>query len=360
VSKLWAVLMAGGAGTRFWPASRADRPKQLLPIGGEQPLLLRTSERLGDLVPPERQLVITNARHVAAIRRMLPGIPAEQIVGEPEGRDTAACVGLAGALLERLDPDAVGVAMPSDHVLFPEEGLREYLAAAVEALDVHPRSVLVFGVEPDRPATGFGYLRRGGRVGTYGGHEVHRLAAFVEKPDRRRAESLLAQGDVYWNAGMFAFRPAALANAYAQHLPAMGEPIARIAGAWRTPDFERVLDDEYPGLQRVSIDYGVMEKLADVLLMPLPMRWEDVGAWDALERLLQADPDGNVVQGDVLALGAKGCILSATGGLVAVKGVDDLIVVHTPDATLVCRRDDAEGVKAIVTALTERGLDRYA
>jgi len=360
VTRLWAVLMAGGSGTRFWPASRAGRPKQLLPIGGGQPLLQRTSERLADLVPPERQLVITNARHVDAIRRMLPDVPADQIVGEPEARDTAACVCLAGALLERLDPDAVGVAMPSDHVMSPEDALREHLAAAVETLEVHPRSVLVFGIEPDRPATGFGYLRRGGRVGTYGGHEVHRLAAFVEKPDRRRAESLLAKGDVYWNAGMFAFRPAALGHAYAQHLPAMSEPIARIADAWRTPDFERVLADEYAGLQRVSIDYGVMEKLADVLLMPLPLSWEDVGAWDALARLLEADSNGNVVQGDVLALDAKGSILSATGGLIAVKGVDDLIVVHTPDATLVCRRDDAEGVKAIVTALTERGFDRYA
>jgi mannose-1-phosphate guanylyltransferase len=359
MSQLWAVLMAGGSGTRFWPASRADRPKQLLPLGGEQPLLLRTAERLAGLVPPERQLVITNARYVAAIRDMLPDVPPDQVVGEPEGRDTAACIGLAAALLERLDPDAIGVAMPSDHVLSPEQGFREHLAAATEALEVHPNSVLVFGIGPDRPATGFGYLRCGARVGTYGGHDVHRLAAFVEKPDRRRAESLLAQGDVYWNAGMFAFRPGALTAAYAEHLPAMGEPLARIASAWRTPEFERVLGAEYPCLQRVSIDYGVMEKLADVLLMPMPLRWEDVGAWDALARLLPPDADGNVVQGEVLALGSKGSILSATGGMVAVKGIEDLIVVHTPDATLVCRRDDAEGVKAIVAALSERGFDSH-
>jgi mannose-1-phosphate guanylyltransferase len=281
-------------------------------------------------------------------------------VGEPEGRDTAACIGLAGALLARLDPDAVGVAMPSDHVVGPEEIFREHLAAAVEALDVHPRSLLVFGIEPDRPATGYGYLRRGVRVGSYGGRAVHRLAAFVEKPDRRRAEALLAQGDVYWNAGMFAFRPEALRLAYEQHLPAMVAPLARIAAAWRTPGFEGALAAEYPGLQRVSIDYGVMEKLADVLLMSLPLRWEDLGAWDALARLVAPDADGNVVQGDAVALGSRGCILSATGGVVAVKGIEDLIVVHTPDATLVCRRDDAEGVKAIVTALNERGLDRYA
>lgn len=352
--------MAGGSGTRFWPASRAQLPKQLLPLGGKLPLLQRTSERLAELVPPERQLVITSAHLVDQIRSMLPDVPSDQIVGEPEGRDTAACIGLAGVLLARLDPDAVGVAMPSDHVISPEDAFRERLAAAAEALQVHPQSMLVFGIEPDRPATGYGYLRCGALVGNYGGHDVHRLSAFVEKPDLRCAESLLAQGDVFWNSGMFAFRPAALAHAYQQHLPSMGEPLARIADAWRTPGFERVLAEEYPGLQRVSIDYGLMEKLADVLLMPLPLRWEDVGAWDALARLVQADADGNVVQGDVLTLESKGSILSATGGLIAVKGVDDLIVVHTPDATLVCRRDDAEGVKAIVTALTERGLDRYA
>ncbi len=359
MTRLFAVLMAGGSGTRFWPASRRDRPKQLLAIGGDRPLLAATSERIAPLIPPARQLVITSARTADAVRALLPAVPADQVIGEPEGRDTAACIGLAGRLLARLDADAVGVAMPSDHVLAPEVVFLDHLAAAAAALESHPNSLLVFGIEPDRPATGYGWLRRGAPAGSFGGRTVFRLAAFVEKPDRARAETLLAQGGHLWNAGLFAFRPAALAAAYAAHLPAMGAGLDAIGAAWRTPRFAAELARHYPTLPRISIDFGVMEKLGDALLLPLPLRWEDVGAWDALARLLPADADGNVAQGDALVLGARNTILSATGGMIAVKGVEGLIVVHTPDATLVCRRDDAEGVKAVAQALRERGFGRY-
>jgi len=359
MSRLFGVLMAGGSGTRFWPASRKSRPKQLLAIGGERPLLRATSERIAPLIPPERQLVITSAAYADAVRALLPAIPPDQVVGEPEGRDTAACIGLAGRLLARLGDDAIGIAMPSDHVLAPEALFLEHLRAAAAALEAHPASLLVFGIEPDRPATGYGYLRRGERVGSYGGREVFRLAAFVEKPDKARAQAMLAQGGHFWNAGLFAFRPAALAAAYEAHLPLLCEGLDALAAAWRTPRFAAEMQARYGQLPKTSIDYGVMEKVRDALLLPLPLKWEDVGAWDALARLLPADAAGNVAQGDVLLLDARNTIVSASGGLVAVKGVEDLIVVHTPDATLVCRRDDAEGVKAIAQALRERGLGKY-
>jgi mannose-1-phosphate guanylyltransferase len=359
MSRLYAVIMAGGSGTRFWPKSRAGLPKQLLPFGDGEPLLVQTSRRLAGLVPPERQFVINGARIAGAVRALLPQVPPEQVIGEPEGRDTAACVGLAGRLLARLDPDAVGVAMPSDHVIAPAEVYRAHLAAAVETLDAHPAALLVFGVAPDRPATGHGWLRAGEAVGDYGGCAVHRLAAFIEKPDRARAEALLAQGGHSWNAGLFAFRPGALAAAYAAHLPAMGAHLDALAAAWRTPRFEAALAEHYPRLQRVSIDYGVMERLSGTLLMPLPLQWDDVGAWDALSRLLPADAHGNVAEGQAVLDDASGLIVSAGDGVVAARGVADLIIVHTPDATLVCRRDDAEGVKRLVDALRERGLERY-
>jgi mannose-1-phosphate guanylyltransferase len=359
MSQLWGVLMAGGSGTRFWPASRRDRPKQLLPIGADRPLIVQTSERLGGLIPPERQLVITSARYVEAMRELLPGVPAEQVVGEPEGRDTAPCIGLAGRLLARLDPEAVGIAMPSDHVLSPVETFLDHLSAAGAALQAHPGSLLVFGIEPDRPATGYGYLRSGPAVGTYGGHAVHQLDGFVEKPDRARAKVLIAQGGHLWNAGLFAFRPTALAEAYSRHLPEMTGHLDAMADAWGGDGFERVLAERYPRLTKISIDYGVMEKLEQALLMPLPLRWEDVGSWDALARLLESDVRGNVCQGEALVLSGSNLLLAATDGMIAVKGVDDLIVVHTPDATLVCRRDDAEGVRAVVEALRGAGLGRY-
>ena len=361
-SRLYAVIMAGGSGTRFWPRSRESRPKQLLPIGSERALLQQTSDRIAPLIPPERQLVITAARTAAAARELLPQVPAAQVIGEPEGRDTAACIGLAGRLLGRLDPDAVGIAMPADHVL-PDAGpFREHLQVAEAALAARPDAILVFGIEPDRPATGYGWLRRGAPVGRFLGREVFELAAFVEKPDRERAQALLAAGGHSWNAGLFAFRPAALAAAYGRHLPAMTAGLDALAAAWGTPRFDAALAEHYPRLPKISIDYGVMEQVGaegGALLLPLPVRWDDVGAWDALARLLPADAQGHVAQGEHLLLDSRNLLVSSTGGVVAAKGVEDLIIVHTPDATLVCRRDDAEGVKAIVAALGARGLRQY-
>jgi len=359
MTSLYAIIMAGGSGTRFWPASRRERPKQLLPIGTLRPLIVETSARLLPLIPAERQMVITSARYVDRVRELLPDVPAAQVVGEPVGRDTAACIGLAARLVQRLDPGAIGVAMPSDSVLSPESVLLEHLAAAAAALDAHPTSLLVFGIAPDRPATGYGWLRRGARLGEFGGQEVYRLAAYVEKPDLERARALLAGGEHLWNAGMFAFRPAAMNIAIALHLPRLVPGLDALADAWGTPGWAAALEQHYPSLPKISIDYGVMEKAADALLLPLPLRWDDVGAWDALARMLPPDAAGNVAQGTEVILDARNNIVSSTGGLVAIKGVADLIVVHTPDATLVCRRDDAEGVKALVQELERRGLQRF-
>lgn len=359
MSNLFAVLMAGGSGSRFWPASREARPKQLLPIGIDQPLLAATSERLLELVPPERQLVITGAALVDAVRALLPSVPAANVVGEPVGRDTAPCIGLAALLAQRLDPDAVVVALPSDHVIGPVDGFLEHLLVAQDALEDHPESILVFGIEPDHPATGYGYLRQGSVVGNWRGCNVHALDAFVEKPDRERAQTMLDQGGHSWNAGLFAFRPAALLAAYQAQLPEMARDLTVLAQAWPGKDFEPAMARIFPTLQKVSIDYGVMEKQPGTLMLPLPLRWDDVGSWGALARLRDADELGNVTEGETLLLESSGCIVSAAGGVVAVKGVDNLIVVHTPDATLVCRRDDDQGVKQVVEALRARGLLRY-
>ncbi len=359
MTTLFAVLMAGGSGTRFWPASRASRPKQLLPLAGGEALLAQTSSRLGDLIPPERQLVMTNREYVDGVRALLPGIPPAQVVGEPEGRDTAACIGLASELARRVDPQATVVAMPSDHVIRPEEILRDHLKAAESMLAERPESILVFGIEPDRPATGYGYLRAGDLQSSPEGIPVHRLDAFVEKPEDASAKEMLEKGGHSWNAGIFAFRPAALRAAFDIHLPAMGPLFDVISGAFSSDGFEEVLEETFPKLEKISIDYGVMEKVTEALLMPLPVQWDDLGAWDALGRLIEADEVGNVQHGQAVALDSKNNLLSATEGVVAVYGVHDLIVVHTPDATLVCPRNDAERVKELVQALKDKGLDAY-
>lgn len=360
MTRLFAVIMAGGSGTRFWPASRRDRPKQLLPIGTPRALLAETAARLQGLLPPERMLVVTSARTVDAVRALLPRVPAAQVLGEPEGRDTAACIGLASRVVARLDPQAVALAMPADHVLAPVSTYVEHLRAAEAALAAHPQALLVFGITPDRPATGYGWLRRGAGAGTFGGHEVFRLQAFVEKPKLEQARELLASGTHLWNAGLFAFRPAAMDAAIAAHLPELARGLDGLLPAWGTPRWEAELAARYGALPKTSIDFGVMEKVSGALLLPLPVQWDDVGAWDALARLLPPDAAGNVAQGDAVLLDGRNLVVSASGGVVAAKGVSDLIIVHVPDATLVCRRDDAEGVKALVAELERRGLARYA
>ncbi|GJM21557.1 MAG: mannose-1-phosphate guanylyltransferase [Planctomycetota bacterium] len=359
MTQLWGVLMAGGSGTRFWPESRGARPKQLLPLGGATPLLARTSERLGELIPPEQQMVITSARTVDAVRDLLPEIPAEQVIGEPEGRDTAPCLGLAGALLSKLAPDATAVAMPSDHLIEPEPLFREHLDAARVVLKERPEAVLVFGIEPDHAATGYGWLRCGARVDSKSPKPVHALDAFLEKPERAAAEQLLAAGGHLWNAGLFAFRPDGLRAAFDVHLPEMGAALDRIAASYGSKQFTSTLRADFPTLTKISIDFGVMEKLAGALVMPLPVQWDDVGAWGALARLTAPDAEGNSVSGEAVLQDAKRCLVSSRGGVVAVRGVDDLIVVHTPDASLVCRRNDEQGVKQIVDELRARGLEQY-
>ncbi len=359
MSELFAVIMAGGSGTRFWPVSRRRRPKQLLPIGGDLPLVQRTSERLRPLIPPERQLIVTSERYADAVRDMLPDVPPEQVLGEPVGRDTAPCIGLASRVVAQLDPEATVVAMPSDHIIRPEDTFRERLRTAGHALAARPEALLVFGIQPDRPATGYGYLRQGAALDAYDGHTVFALDGFVEKPDAERAAAMLAEGGYLWNAGLFAFRPPALDAAFRRHLPALVEPLGRMARAFGREEFDRVLSREFTNLSAISIDYGVMEKVDGALLLPLPLHWDDVGAWESLRALHDADAAGNVAVGDTLLDGASECVVMARDGVVAVRGVSGLIVVHTPDATLVCRRDDEQGVKAIVEALTERGLEKY-
>jgi len=360
MSGLFAVLMAGGAGTRFWPASRHARPKQLLPIAGGEPLLVRTSRRLLPVAPPERQLVVTASHLVPDVRRLLPELPAEHVVGEPVGRDTAACVGLASLIVERLDPAATVVAVPADQLVQPEALFCEHLRAAEAALAEHPGRLLVFGVEATRPETGYGWLERGEALGRFAGRAVYALERFVEKPPLETARALLASGKHAWNAGLFAFRPAAMRAAFDAHLPELLPGLQRCADAYRSARFQAVLADEYPRLRKVSIDYGVMERVRDALLLPLPVSWDDVGSWTALERQRPADAAGNVSDGEVLALGAqRNVLVAAAGGLVTVAGVDDLIVVHTPDVTLVCKRSDDQAVKTLVDELRRRGLERY-
>lgn len=347
---LHAVVMAGGSGTRFWPLSRAAKPKQMLALVSERPLLLETVLRLDGLVPPERVHVVTNARYADGARALLPDVPARNVVPEPVGRDTSACIGLAAELLRRKDKDAVMAVLAADHVVDPVADFRAALASAAALVAKRPATLVTFGIRPTRPATGYGYVERGEAL-REGGFAVK---GFREKPDLETAQKLVAAGTFFWNAGIFVFRADAILGRLARDLPELAAALPRVADEYeRTGSIERA---SYERLTKVSIDYGVMEKDRDLAMIETSFQWDDVGSFAALERVLPKDEAGNRSLGDVRAIDAAGnVVVAGRDHLVALIGVSDLCVVHTPDATLVCRKQDAERVKEMVGRLEREG-----
>ena len=353
-----AVIMAGGSGTRFWPASRRNRPKQLLPIGGETPLLSRTVERLGGLVPPERTWIVTTEPLVPAVRELLPEIPAGNVLGEPAGRDTAACAGYAAARLRAADPEATCIVLPADHVIGDEAAFRAALEAGAGHVE-REGGLLTFGLRPTRPETGYGYLRLGPAAAELDGHTVHRLERFVEKPDEATARRYLEEGAYLWNSGMFVWRAADLLEEIARQLPELARGLEALAAAFGTPEEAEVLHAVYPALPRTSVDFGIMEGARLVWCIPVAFPWSDVGSWHAAWEVAKRDGDGNAARGRVLLDGARGCLaVSEAGGpAVVLSGVEDLVVVATSDAVLVVPREAAQRVKAVVDALRRMGWD---
>ena len=350
-----AVVMAGGSGTRFWPLSRRRRPKQLLPLLGERSLLRATVERLEPLVGAGRVMVVTGAAVAGAVRRELPEVPADNIVVEPEGRDTAACVGLAAWTVARRWPGAVMLVVPADHVISDGEALRRALAAAA-VVAAERRGLVTLGIAPTRPETGFGYVELGGAEGAVDGIPVHRVARFVEKPDRPAAESMVASGRYRWNSGMFAWTCEAIEEAIRAHLPGLADGLDALFGRAAADGMEAALAACYPGLEKISIDYGVLERAERVWALAVDLSWSDVGAWPGLEEVLPAG-DGAVTVGDVLAIDAEGSVVVSDGPLVAAVGVRDLVVVAAGDAVLVVPKDQAQRVREVVERLRAMGRD---
>src|SRR5688572_18307068 len=286
---VYAVIMAGGSGTRFWPASRRDRPKQYLPISGAEPLLTQTFARLEGLVPLERVLVVTARSQVGEVRRTLPALPVDNILAEPSARNTAPCVAWAATEIARRAPASLQVVMPADHVIRPAQAFQRTLRAGLAEAE-QSRALITFGIRPTHPATGFGYIETGERCAQRDGLDVLRVRRFVEKPDVERAKQFLAAGSFAWNAGIFVWRTDAILAAVAEHTPEIARGLEEIArGA--------PLDAVYPRLPSVSIDVGVMEKARDVRMLGIDYFWSDVGSWTALPEVLEADADHNFVTG---------------------------------------------------------------
>ncbi len=353
---LHAVIMAGGSGTRFWPASRREMPKQLLPIGGAEPLLVRTLGRLRPWIPPERTWIVTTERLVPAVRGMVPEIPGANVLGEPVGRDTAACAGFAAVRLLADDPEAVCLVLPADHVIGDGAAFRSAMEAGAAHVERHG-GLLTFGVRPTRPETGYGYLRPGPVAARAGGYAVHRLERFIEKPDVDTARRYLAEGGYLWNSGMFAWRAAELLAEIRRQLPGLAEGLEAIAASLGTPSEAETIARVYPSLPRTSVDFGIMEGAELAWCIPVEFPWSDVGSWQAAWEVAPRDADGNALQGRVVALDSKGVMAVSTPGgpTIVVAGVEDLVVVATGDAVLVVPRDRAQLVRDVVKALEKDG-----
>lgn len=356
---LFAIIMAGGSGTRFWPKSRRDRPKQLLRLHGDATMLQQTVARIAPLVAPDRVLIVTGADQAEAVRAQLPDLPAGNVIAEPCPRDTAPCVGLAAQIVARRDPDATMIVMPADHVIQPADSFLSAVATAIEVIDADPSALVTFGVKPNRPETGYGYIERGERLDARGGIAVHQVVQFREKPDRATAERFLASGGFAWNSGIFLWRARTILDEIQRHRPQLAAALDRVGAAWSTTDWEPVLNREFPLMERTPIDRAVMEKAANVKVLEVLYDWNDVGDWRALQSLIPADDAGNTIQGNALAGETTNSILVADDGLIVTLGLDDVVVVQSGKATLVARKDQLDKLKALVESLGERGFGEY-
>ncbi|MBX6314661.1 MAG: mannose-1-phosphate guanylyltransferase [Isosphaeraceae bacterium] len=357
---LHAVVMAGGSGTRFWPKSRRNRPKQLLRLYGDATMLQQTVARIAPLVPPERVLIVTGADQAAAIREQLPDLPAANIVAEPCPRDTAPCVGLAASIIARKDPGGTMIVMPADHVIEPRDQFVRTVRAAVLVIEEDPTAFVTFGIKPTRPETGYGYIERGELLGRPEGIALHEVIQFREKPDRATAERFLAEGRFAWNSGIFVWRAKAILEALAAHRPGLAAALGRVANTLGTPMERATLDLEFPRMEKIPIDKAVMEKAANVRVLEVVYDWNDVGDWRALTALVPPDAKENTIQGPAHAVDTKGTIIVADDGrLVATLGVEDLVIVQSGGATLIARKDQLDKLKMLVEGLDEAGFGDY-
>jgi len=355
---LHAVIMAGGSGTRFWPLSRHALPKQFLTLAGSRSLIQSTSDRCLGAIPTSRHWVVTNASQADETRRQLPELSDGHVLVEPCARNTAPCIALAAAHLLKEEPDAAMLVLPADHVIQPVDQFEAAFRRAAQLVDADDRRLVLFGVVPSFPSTGFGYIERDKPLAP--GDAAYSVKAFREKPDRPTAEDYLRAGRFYWNCGIFVWRARRILEAIAQYEPEMKQLTDRISNTIGAAGYASTVNEFFPQMKSISIDYAVLERDANIIVLEAPFRWDDVGSWEAVTRLSGQDTAGNTIQGEHCGIDTRNCIVRSTDDhLVATLGLEDCIVVHTPDATLVARRGDENAIKKLIESLKQQGLSRY-
>jgi len=362
----FCVIIAGGKGTRFWPLSRAQRPKQLLKILSRKSLIAETAERVIGLGGRNNTLVVTVAEQIAALRRELPALPRRNFIVEPQGKNTAPCIGLAALEILRRDPAGVMIVLPADHWVADAPAFRSTLKSAVE-LAVREDRLVTIGVRPDYPETGYGYIVKGESL-SRNRHPAHRVKNFTEKPSEKIARNLLRRGSL-WNSGIFVWRAATVLNLLRRYHPQIAARLAAIDAAARGhslarpgPELRAAIAREYNKMPSISIDYALLEKAAadgTVLTIEADFGWSDVGSWSAVHRMMHKDADGNAGNGRWLQLGAKNCLIHSPERLIVLLGIENAVVVDTPDALLVGDLNRSQAVRELVDELQRRGYGRY-
>ncbi|MCC6550786.1 MAG: mannose-1-phosphate guanylyltransferase [Ignavibacteriaceae bacterium] len=351
--KIYAVIMAGGVGSRFWPRSRERKPKQLINIFGENSLIQNTVNRLNGLVPHENVFIITNKFHKEEILNQLENINPDNVIAEPVGRNTAPCILLASKVIYQLDKDSVCLVLPADHLIKEEENFRETLKKAADYA-YSSENVLTIGISPTRPETGYGYIQIESKEIS---PRIHPVKTFAEKPNYATAVRFLESGDFYWNSGMFIWKTEVILQELKKHLPELYKDFSDLVLPASDPGFESSVEKIYGSIRGISIDYGVMEKSEKVSLIKSNFIWSDVGSWEEVYQLSEKNGTGNVFEGTVYADSTLDSFVYSPDKFTAIIGAENLLVINTKDSLLVCRRDKAQDVKKVVEFLKEHKLD---
>lgn len=351
-NKTYAIILCGGSGSRLWPRSRSNHPKHLLRLNGASSLVQQTVERLD--LPADHIFCITEASHAEILRGQLPGVPDANIIVEPGRRSTAPAIGLGlAALRGRIEPDAIVVSIHADQIIQGQALYTETIKASVEAAEMTGR-IITMGIRPTYPSPGFGYINLGKKVSTVGKFDVFEIEAFVEKPNEETAKIYVESGRYLWNSGMFTASLAVWESEFSAHVPEIFTHLDELAAALQASDSKRV-EEIYLALNEEPIDIGVMEKSSNLAVIPATFGWADVGSWADLHDMLERDSDGNVFEGEYIDIDSHNCFIHSPKQLVATIGLENLVIINTEDALLICPKDRSQDVKRVVTKLKESG-----
>ncbi len=353
--KTYAIIMAGGVGSRFWPRSREKMPKQLLRIFGENTMIQDTVHRINKIVPVEKTFIVTNRNQKDEIKKQLPQLPAENIIVEPFGRNTAACIGLASIIINNFNSDAVTVVLPADHIIRDVDAFIDIMKSAIQ-FAYESKGLITIGIQPTRPETGYGYIQREEKEIE---KNIFKVKTFAEKPNYQTAEKFLESGDFLWNSGMFIWRVDVILEEIKKHMPDLYEGLEKLQKHLMKDDFQRQLELVYGMLRSISIDYGVMEKSDRVYVMRSTFGWSDVGSWEEVYQLSHKDDNGNCIKGNCFIDDVKNSYIFSEDKFTAVLGLENIIIINSDDALLVASRTHSQDVRKVVDYLKLKKLNDY-